>query len=642
MDCKIDTNGHIEYDKILGDKKALTNFYTTYIQVEDNWKFKNEIFQKLLETAPDKDKYKNYRIDWNIENIKPFFEEFNVRRFWFVNKNKQSNPYREISVQENELVAFQDGINTIFYTGEYLEGGQMYSDIKEEEKPEVDTDFFDESQNQINGFAEKKGNSNDFVYAYFPKRLFTSPGSKNFYILTQGKNLLRNREQAVIRIYFNLKPDSVNYQGSIADYLKCLEDFKSQVNHFIKSLKNYLNNRNIPFQTKLPTSLANFDRSDNFVLYVSQNHYYYIYQFIKIHIEKYKNILNKGGLPLFIKQFDANISGVGIAEDPIYPKADSFGSNRCKLIYNTIQSLSEKAVPFSVYDIIKDLSEQGYKDEFYRNPFTEYNYTFNQLNEVKLSDLYPTDTKFYLYEYGRVALNYALDLVERAIWLSPTKITWLTYYKSNDGKEEEYRLVNSDELVLIFWYLNQILKFPWMRKYFPENVTNIIFNENKQIDMDNNVWKRIDNLFSKDLKEEYEEIKKSVEKIELSSKVFLKTIEIYAKNVEEYLDTVLDVSQEDVIEKVYNMKKEEFGQNSDSIKNARKIYYKYIKPLYPIKNYYKNYEYVPTDRGKLQIAMVILATYCPSIFKKPELQQESSPKSLFQKAKSKLQVLPPI
>jgi hypothetical protein len=224
--------------------------------------------------------------------------------------------------------------------------------------------------------------------------------------------------------------------------------------------------------------------------------------------------------------------------------------------------------------------------------------------------------------YGRVALNYALDLIEKAIWLNPTELTWLTYYEK--GNEKGYRLVNDkeneeeNEAKLIFWYLEQILQFPWMRKKFPEHIQRIIISKNNKIKATEG------GNYLKSLKTTFKEIKTKEESIQIQasaesvkSPIFFSwaKIEPNLKNFTEYLDTVLSIPEENVESNVYKIAIDEFGTTPNLIKDARKIYYQYLKPHYPMKNGYGNYEYVPTNKGKLQIAMIMLYVYCPSIFK---------------------------
>jgi HopA1 effector protein family len=633
-----------------GKKDKINKLYEIYTCPDKDWEFNEVKLKSILENADEESK-NTKTIDWNIRNIKPFREEFTVEKFWFKNTGKEETPYKDLEAGEGSVIAFKDGINTIFYKGEYLEGGEMYANQAKavvadaENQPSV----IDNSTNDENKKKEEATSANysKFIYAYFPPKLYLSPNNKAYFILTQGKNMLRIRDQAVIRFYFNLKPKKSNVNTTnFETYEESAERFKKRVNEFVNSFENYLNKRRIPFQFKLPISLENFQRADTFVLYVAQKHYYYLYEFITTKAKQYSDILGEV-TPLFTKPF-ANIKGVSIADDPDV-SGDSFGINRCALIYDIIEKLAkfdDVKYTMTVANIITELHNLGYDfdNEFYRNPYTKYRYDFVLDNtEIGISNNFIFDGRWYLYLYGRVALNYALDLVGNAIWLEHNKLTWMTYYESDDKKEKCYRLVDKEESALIFWYLRQIIGFSWMRDYFPLNVIRIILDESKITNTeDHNVWERIKQLFYKDLKEEYDLIQKNRKKFEWSLKAFSGIVEVYAKNIEDYSNAVRGDFQEDEIEKIYTMEKDEFGKKTDLNKIARKIYYKYLKPLYPIRNFYKNYEYVPTERGKLQIAMMILSIYDPNIFRKLEPQQESSQKSLFQKAKSKLQVLLPV
>jgi HopA1 effector protein family len=634
LDGNFKDNGFLDCDKLLVGSEKLTEFYKSYIRVENEWEFNDETFQSLLLNAPDREAFKDYKVDWSIDDVKPFFEEFNVKRFWFKNTNNELNPYSKIPIKSNEVIAFQDGINTIFYTGEFLEGGQMFKEVKEQDTTAEQGDFFDDFlKPQPTNQSENKDKSyfNDFIYAYFPKKLFLSPYSRNFYILTQGKNSLRNREQPIIRIYFNLKPSRVNYVN-IKEYLAYIEGFKSKVNGFVKEIENHLDSRNIPFQTKLPSSLENFNRSDTLVLYLSQNHYFYLYEFINslVHSDEYKNIFGKK-LPLFVKQLYSAIKGVGMSEDSLNPQGDSFGSSRCKLIYTTIEKLAiedNKKDSLSIEEIIEELKTQGYnEDEFFRNPFTNYSYKIQLLEPVHglNVELNPLNTRYYLYVYGRVALNYALELVEKAIWLNSEEITWITYYKAEniEDKDGYYRLVDKNEGELIYWYLYQIFKFGWMRKYFPKHLIEIIRNKVSETDIPLNL-DTIKLKFS-EAKTNYIDIWDDAQALINQNNGLLgffshlgQSVVTGARSIadegEEYWETIFSVPEQSVISKIYELQKGTFGENKEIIKNARKIYYQYIKPLYPIPNKYGNYEFCPTEKGKLQIAMVMLFIYNPNLF----------------------------
>ena len=571
-------------DKVKIIKSFYEDFYTRPIP-ESSWKL-NDTTLKNIHDYSDK-----VIIDWNIRNIKPFYEEFTVEKFWFKNPESDDNPYKDLKTEEGTIIGFKDGINTVFYKGDYLEGGEMYSERTKPILSKVQPSFFDTTPDNIKKRDSLSQNGySKFLYAFFPPKLYLS-NSKNYFILTQGKHLLRNREQPVIRFYFNLKPDKVD-TTNIKLYEESVESFKSNIKKFINTIERFLNDRRIPFQFKLPISLENFKRADTFVLYVAQKHYYYLYEFLKKHAENYMHIFGEVS-PLFTNQF-GDFKGISIAEDPDIT-GDSFGINRATLIYNIIEKLSKiEGIKdkMTVTDIITELKNRGYKDEFYRNPYTRYNYKFDvPRTEINLSNSYPIDTKFYLYIYARVVLNYALDLIEKAIWFESTEMTWLTYYKDKDTKEKGYRLVDGEEAKLIFWFLKQILEFPWMRKHFPDNVIKIIITKNQPNDLDSRLRERIELLFEdSDSKEKYDEIKNNITKFNFSYEILWKRVKIYSKKIEEYSDTVFSVPEDDIIAKIYHLDKDKFDQEEELIQNARKIYYKYLKPLYPIKNFYNNYE----------------------------------------------------
>jgi hypothetical protein len=620
----------VNVDSILGSdkKEAIKKLYNEYyVRPDIKW----QLNESTLKQIPG---YNQEKIDWNIRNIKPFYEDFTVEKFWFKTTNKENTPYKDLQIEAGTVLGFRDGINTIFYQGEYLEGGDICSQQTKSIKTQTTNDTI---ANTPNIKEEKKeassANYQRFIYAYFPPKLYLSPNNKAYFILTQGKHLLRNREQPVVRFYFNLKPKTKSIdKSSVANYQESIEHFKKRVNSFVNIIEKHLNDRRIPFQFKLPISLENFYRADTLVLYIAQKHYYYLYEFIKKHSTEYSDILGLDS-PLFTEPF-GSIKGVSIAEDP--DSGDSFGMNRCTLLYRIIGELAENPTSknaITIKSIIDKLESIGYdKDAFYKNPYTGFDYSlvYIPINiKTTFGGRYPQNTRYYLYVYGKVALNYALDLLEKAIWLDANNITWLTYYE-----EKGYRLVTSDESDEIFWFLYQILKFEWMRVFFPDNVIHLIVNKVKESERNpsylNKIstnWKTVMSGYS-DLTDEINSILKSSEK-SWPDKIkdgFKKIKDIISKdvsNVSEYWETVFLTREWEDTTPIYEINKGDFKSNKEIIQNAREVYYRYIKPLYPIKNGYGNYDYCPTSKGKLQIAMIMLYVYCPSLFGGNQAQQES-------------------
>lgn len=628
---KIDSE-EIDVDKVLTDKRlSIKLFYEEfYSRPEKNWKLNDCTLEGISG-------YSKQIIDWNITDIKPFHEEFTVEKFWFKNTGLEDTPYKNLKAEEGSIIGFKDGINTIFYQGDYLDGGEIYS--KKAKTSVVSTSVNNNLDDNKKKSNPSSSNYSKFIYAYFPPKLYLSPNNKNYFVLTQGKHLLRNREQAVIRFYFNLKPDKID-TTNVKAFEDSIENFKSEVKSFINLIEKYLDNHRIPFQFKLPVSLENFQRADTFVLYVSQNHYYYLYEFIKLHSDNFKHIFSEN-LPLFVSPF-ADVKGVGIAEDPDIA-GDSFGYNRCRLIYNIISELSKKSnTNIIINDIIDELKIQGYReDEFFKKPNTNFDYSFNQYNDIDLitvlGSTYPQNTRYYLYIYGKVALNYALDLVERAIWIDSREITWITYYEEDieGNKEKGYRLIDEGESEQIFWFLYQVLKFKWMRDFFPKNLISIILDRFPKLEEANpNYLDKISENFKK-TKKKYSELTKEIDfqlkskenwfdKVKLGIDKLTFGLTGMIEKSEQYWETILSTPGGDTLSTIYGVNKSEFNKNKDLIKNARKIYYEFLKPLYPLESKDGNYEYYPTNKGKLQIAMIMLFVYCPSLFPKNAEEQVSS------------------
>lgn len=513
-----------------------------------------------------------------IEEVKSFFLKYNIRRFWF--KDSVSKYF----VEEDEIVAFQDGVNIILKSGSYINGGQVDYDLE-------------------------KSKYKEFVYVYDPQKIYKK--TDTFYLMTYGEYLLNNINQPIVRFYFSFTPN------------------KHKVQNFLNEIRDYFNQRKIPFQFKTPYLLVDFLRSDTLVLYVAQNHYFYIREFLKelIQKEERESILEKrdsilrDSLPLFVKKISR---GVGFAEDPFYT-SNSFGEERCEIIYNIINELT---IPVTIGNIASKLKSRGYSNgEFFRNPHTEFNYDFDYFTRANSATLLETinlETLPYLnifkYRFLEVARDYSLELLERANWKGENDFSWFSYNEEegdNGYKKGYYKFLDKDETKEIFWVLDRIFRVKAIREYFPKNVIRIVEDKVDKF-KDDELFKGKIKIWKTTLSYSYAYIYDSLSKISLTEQ-FTPFINPAGKGKKSALyDGVLNFLKgfnlNDIKpEEFQNISKEEFRKN-DMLGIAKKIKKKYTNINYPIPNTFGNYEYVPTSDGKLNVLMIMLFVSYPSLF----------------------------
>lgn len=562
-------NEFVDTEKILKDPEEWKILYEKYI---------NPISEKPY------DSLKNIM----IEEVNPYFLRYNIKRFWF--KDTES----KIAVKDDEIVAFQDGVKVILKPGDYINGGEVdyVEDITKEKYKE-------------------------FVYLYLPQKI--QKPSDNFYLHTHGDYLLRNYYQPIIRFYFSLDPTKLK-----------------EIRYFIQLIRNYFNDRKIPFQLKTPYTLDNFNRTDTLVLYIAQNHYFYTREFIK----KLRDIGNRekilrNKLPLFVKVLSEGtiigegeecVNGIGFAEDPFFTE-DSFGQQRCKLIIEAINNLSKTENTVSTQSIIDYLNtKEGYNiDEFYRNPHTNFDYSFEYFDNNSNIPLSSTwDLKYltiFKYRFLEVARDYALELMERAVWLSENDFTWISYSVEENNKGN-YQLLNEQEKSEIVWALDRVLKVKSNREYFPDNVIKIIEDKVSLLEKDLDFKTKMKGWSSK-IVQKYSSIQEKILDVPFDEKINklvqwkrLPFIE-KEKNIYEGVISFLQSFDDNDIEPAtfHALNRDDF-QNNDMFSIASKIRKKYININYPIPNKFGNYEYSPTSDGKLKILMIMLYVAYPNLFDK--------------------------
>jgi hypothetical protein len=558
-------DGFVDTEKILKDP--------------EEWKILYENYKNPNSEKP----YDNLK-DIKIEEVNPYFLRYNIKRFWF--KDAAS----KITVGDNEIVAFQDGVKVILKPGDYINGGEV-------------------------GYVEDitKEKYKEFVYLYLPQKI--QKPSDNFYLHTHGDYLLRNYYQPIIRFYFSLDPAKLK-----------------EIRSFIQLIRNYFNDRKIPFQLKTPYTLDNFNRADTLVLYIAQNHYFYTREFIK----KLRDIGNRDGvlrnkLPLFVKVLSKKtileeeyVNGIGFAEDPFFTE-DSFGQQRCKLIIDTIKEISKSDSTVSIQSIIDYLNtNEGYSiDEFYRNPYTNFDYCFEYFDSNSNIQLSSTWHLQYLtifkYRFLEVARDYALELMERAVWLNEDDFTWISY-SVEENKKGIYQMLDEQEKREIIWALDRVLKVKGNREYFPDNVIKIIENKLNLFENDPDFKTKMKGWSSKIVKK-YSALQEKMLNLPFSEKINklmkwkdLSLIEKEKNIYEGVISFLQSFDDNDIDPAIFHALNTGDFQNNDMVSIASKIRKKYTNINYPIPNKFGNYEYSPTSDGKLKILMIMLYVAYPNLF----------------------------
>lgn len=494
--------------------------------------------------------------DQNIEEILPFVNRFNEKRFWQIEYNDK------IKLIEGQRLVSQDGQSIIAEAGEYLNGGFFREEDKIENRTPLDPDT---------------SIVRSFVYLYRAKKI--DRPKKNLYVNLEGDYAVKVANKPLIRFYFNLLPD--------------LEGIVAWANY----LQYTLDRHRIPFQLKYPLNLKNYNYSDSGVLYISQNHYPLVAQVLKEFMENLGGVSIVGkSIPLFTRKL---YDGVGFAEDPFSSK-DSFGEQRCKLIWKIITTnklvLGKDSRIDTLETIVAHLKKLKYTDKFYRSPNTDYKYNFDTyfnpsnidsktfsyvkqaiLTLEKRIDKVNDETKKYdRYQFLEIAENYAKDLIEKAIWNPTTNCyDWITYAET-DKKEGFYRVVEEPEKRLLKLFLQELVNVKKKNKDYYTNFLNKICVETDSLVLE-----------EKDYTDLFHKISLDDDLINI------------IQNIQSEIDKIDNVS--DILKGSYKL--------ASNVNN----YYEKLK--LPMKNSFGNYEYCPNFDGKLKIAWLFLIAYQPMSFK---------------------------
>ncbi len=164
---------------------------------------------------------------------------------------------------------------------------------------------------------ERQAGIGDTVAIKMPKNRMQS----GFYMAIGDKgSSLRQAEDVLVRIYFNLTPD-----GSVA---------------VMESLTQGLNEIDIPFSFKVLYNPQDYNRYDSGVLYFDRQDYTAVMEVIRSLYDRHRSHF-KSEIPLFTKQLAI---GLGLAEEPNqkFAERESFGMNRCQIVANGLLELVDR------------------------------------------------------------------------------------------------------------------------------------------------------------------------------------------------------------------------------------------------------------------------------------------------------------
>jgi hypothetical protein len=236
-------------------------------------------------------------------------------------------------------------------------------------------------------------------------------------------------------------------------------------------------------------------------------------------------------------------------------------------------------------------------------------------------------------KYNQLALEYALDLIGKAVWNDKNELIWFTYERENNV--EKYRLLNENEVFDIYWFLRKVVQINYNRNFFTKSVLKIIDdvtflseheisnkervkNIQNRLNISINSFNRIP---SNDFEKNYEKLMTDVKKwsdIDKISKFTEKQKPLFNKfrmNIKSNLQSFLQKHPTLTLPQTGEI----FGENQGNFNkehnlNMAEAIYPFAKMEYPILNKFENYEYCPTYYGRLTIASIMLRAYCPSLY----------------------------
>lgn len=562
MDLKTDIDKLFQNLAIINGNLVLKENLHNYPNKSDKYinedllylKYQNGNAQKILEEDED------------IEALKPFINDFNESRFWFV-VNSTS-----IKLLNGQKLIQKEGQSIIIDPGQYINGGKF----KEGEK---DTEF---------------------VYLLRGKRF--DKANDNYYVFIEGDFSYKTFYRPLVRFYFNLKPRKI------------------EILAWADEIQEYLNKYRIPFQLKFPLNLSNYYKSDTGVLYVLQNHFPIVANLInRIYLKFQCTTGEKGGLfdkdvPLFTKQIYKEV-GIGFAEDPNSEDSqESFGKNITKEVFKIIKGCEsiEKAKK-AVEEEFTNLYPYG----TFRNPNTHYNYDFDKVFNIQYTPS-PTfgNTNAVFTEikyipmvgdvqkkaYLNIARKYALDLITKGIWGPEKKeYNWITYDEESHG-EGFCRMLNDKEKAIMRYFLFKISDFVEDKDYFGNIATQI--NPEKGF----MPYKKVIGTFLKE-----------------SFIVHLNQAKIWHNKTDFQENTDVAKLLEAIKMDENEQGNENFLYTSSLLEKVASFLVNYYENHeIPLKNSFGTYDFCSNDKGVLGVGLFFLVAYYPRAF--PELYKSDEGK----------------
>lgn len=582
--------------------------------------------------------YPKYKNGWlKNEDIESFTIENQINnesKFWFIKKETEEKDGQLVEKNSHEF---------IIKDGSYIRGGKLQID----------------------------GNVRDYVYLSTPKKYFsvTSKNSEKLTVAIAGDNYIYMVGKPTLRIYF---------------HLKC---FTRGIREWVRFISEKLDSKGIPYTMKYLLNQKDYIYSDSAVLYISQSNYPLVLPFLHevsvIFGDTEANLL-RSSTPLFTKKL---FRGIAIAEDPIInighnKEETSFGRECCDRIVRILEQDSVKSLlEINSYDIetavikIAEIAQNESLfnvEEPFRNPGTFFNYevpTFKESREQITYLPWWGDSGRLL--FLKLALKYANELCEKAIWISSNNCTWITYFEEQAKEGEEYykrtfhRVVGKKELGLIKYFLEKLSQFVEDKDYYKRVYSSIKYDTEIDGDIFSNedfdnllnhlVLKEIRNKYIKDcvntlvtrFEISFEDASNIIEKViikqnsdtEINS--LIKEISLLSSlrknNAPSQL--AIEILHEIKNSMQFKMPKDELLNQvvidgnitnlrniaeRDALKLADIIMKRYESVDLPLRNTFNNYNFCPGIEGKAGIGLFFLILFVPSVTPKVRFLSETA------------------
>jgi hypothetical protein len=243
--------------------------------------------------------------------------------------------------------------------------------------------------------------------------LGVSPG---FYVALGDAELVKGPGLPLVRFYWN-----VAVHGATA---------------LMATLTTRLNAAKVPFEFKIISDRASYNRSDAGVLYVSRDDYAYFAKILRSEIPQLSSFL-RCGTPAFTKPL---AGGLGLAEDP--GMGTSFGQDRCGIVAEGLIRAYEQgasAVGERLEFVLAHFAERGVEvDRPYLNPGSTDTYEFVPIGNAKAAARTWSDTeqrRKTTAEALAIAVDIGNQLCTDALWYRD-RCTWIGVVPDLDNVSE--------------------------------------------------------------------------------------------------------------------------------------------------------------------------------------------------------------